>query len=309
VLSDGENNQMNHTAFEACQRLQRADVIVDSFVIGGTTDKELKAISHATGGYKFAPRTFDSTVSICELETVLCLADRPNVVRYPRVVEASWRFESYKSVNYDNLDRQVAPPLRLHPNFSDTFLRLRDASIPRVRARAATGAARIQSEMARAISESHPYYDIYVSEQNMGFWKVVMKGPIGSMYSAGTFLMCLEMDSTFPSFAPKPRFVTPILHPNITRQGKVCHSILDRNWMPNTTIVTILNCIWALLLAPDMDDPTNLVLTQLHYSEEAALEVEIRQHVERHAMKSRQAWANEISPDDAPSTQKLSVLM
>jgi hypothetical protein len=30
--------------------------------------------------------------------------------------------------------------------------------------------------MAKAILETHPYYDVYVSEQNMGFWKVVMKG-------------------------------------------------------------------------------------------------------------------------------------
>ena len=83
--------------------------------------------------------------------------------------------------------------------------------------------------MEQAIQENHPYYDIYVSEQNMGFWKVVMKGPVGSIYSAGTFLTILDMPDTFPAFAPRVRFVTPILHPNITRQGRVCHSILDRS--------------------------------------------------------------------------------
>jgi ubiquitin-protein ligase len=48
------------------------------------------------------------------------------------------------------------------------------------------------------------------------------------MYTEGTFLMYLDMDSRYPAFPPKARFVTPMLHPNITRQGKICHSILDR---------------------------------------------------------------------------------
>lgn len=42
-------------------------------------------------------------------------------------------------------------------------------------------------------------------------------------------MLYLEMDSTFPASPPKARFVTPILHPNIARQGRVCHSILDRS--------------------------------------------------------------------------------
>ena len=41
--------------------------------------------------------------------------------------------------------------------------------------------------------------------------------------------MYLDMDSTYPNQAPKARFLTPILHPNITKQGRICHSILDRN--------------------------------------------------------------------------------
>lgn len=40
--------------------------------------------------------------------------------------------------------------------------------------------------------------------------------------------MYLDMDSTYPNQAPKTRFLTPILHPNITKQGRICHSILDR---------------------------------------------------------------------------------
>lgn len=48
------------------------------------------------------------------------------------------------------------------------------------------------------------------------------------MYAPGTFLMYIDMDAEYPAFAPKARFITPILHPNVTKQGRICHSILDR---------------------------------------------------------------------------------
>ena len=40
--------------------------------------------------------------------------------------------------------------------------------------------------------------------------------------------MYMDMESSYPATAPKARFITPILHPNITKQGRICHSILDR---------------------------------------------------------------------------------
>ena len=73
------------------------------------------------------------------------------------------------------------------------------------------------------------------------------------------------MDADYPRFAPKARFMTPILHPNVTKQGKICHSILDRlslactvlilgNWTTDTSTVTVLNFIWGILMAPELDD-------------------------------------------------------
>ena len=78
--------------------------------------------------------------------------------------------------------------------------------------------------------------------------------------------MYLDMESSYPACAPKARFITPMLHPNITKQGRICHSILDRslsqryvlilgNWTTDTSCVDVINSIWALLLVPDLEDP------------------------------------------------------
>jgi hypothetical protein len=32
--------------------------------------------------------------------------------------------------------------------------------------------------MKNVMANIHPYYDVYVSEKNMGFWKIIMEGVI-----------------------------------------------------------------------------------------------------------------------------------
>ena len=78
--------------------------------------------------------------------------------------------------------------------------------------------------------------------------------PPDSTYTGGTYLLYLDMDEYYPRSPPKARFVTPILHPNINKHGRICHSILDRDWTSDTTLVSLLNVIWSLLLVPNKDD-------------------------------------------------------
>lgn len=85
----------------------------------------------------------------------------------------------------------------------------------------AGGSARIiLSEVKEMIKNPHHYMDVYVSERNMGYWKVVMQGPPASPYANGTFMLYLEIGSDFPLKPPSARFITPMLHPNITKVRK-----------------------------------------------------------------------------------------
>jgi hypothetical protein len=70
-----------------------------------------------------------------------------------------------------------------------------------------------------AVSNEHPYdsMDVYVNETNMSYWKVVMKGPEGTPYEKGTFVLSVSMSPSFPQAPPIVRFLTPILHPNVTK--------------------------------------------------------------------------------------------
>jgi ubiquitin-protein ligase len=63
--------------------------------------------------------------------------------------------------------------------------------------------------------------DVYINEADMTYWKVVMPGPVGSPYEKGTFVLSVQMTDSFPNIPPVVRFLTPILHPNVTKVWEI----------------------------------------------------------------------------------------
>jgi ubiquitin-protein ligase len=61
----------------------------------------------------------------------------------------------------------------------------------------------------------------------------------------------------YPIHPPLCRFVTPILHPNISDKGTICLDVLKDNWSPSMFSSSILSAIKLLLLNPDPTSPQN----------------------------------------------------
>jgi len=141
----------------------------------------------------------------------------------------------------------------------------------------------------------------------MAFWKVVMQGPPGSVYEAGTFVLYLDMHEGYPAFAPAARFVTPIYHPNVNRHGRICHGIFDRNWTLDTSNAMVLSTIYGLLLEPDYSDPVNVVATLDFHHDSVAFADLARESIGKHAITTRAVWRENIlgRPDEvAPATDE-----
>jgi ubiquitin-protein ligase len=119
-------------------------------------------------------------------------------------------------------------------------------------------------------------------------------GPPDSTYSGGTFLLYVEMGNGYPMSPPEARFITPIYHPNINRHGRICHSILDRNWTLDTSTKDVIDTIYSLLLVPEFSDPINTVVTLNYHWNEVQFKEEAQLHIEKHASKSRADWRSEI---------------
>jgi ubiquitin-protein ligase len=123
----------------------------------------------------------------------------------------------------------------------------------------------------------------------------MLTAPPESNYAGGTFLLYVEMGTDYPLFPPRARFVTLIYHPNINHHGRICHSILERNWTVDTTNKDVIDNIYSLLLIPEFSDPINMVVTLNYHWSEAQFKEEIKHYIQKHAKKTRGEWRKEIA--------------
>lgn len=122
-------------------------------------------------------------------------------------------------------------------------------------------------------------------------WSVCIMGPEGSLYEGGIFQASLQFPHSYPDNPPVMRFITPIFHPNIWPDGKVCISILhppgedplnpqeqaSERWLPIHNVFSICmsvsisfspvsqslclnDCVQVLsmLTDPNIDSPANI---------------------------------------------------
>jgi len=163
---------------------------------------------------------------------------------------------------------------------------------------------RIMSELRKLQQHPHPSVDIYPCEENIGFWKVILEGPDSTPYKNGTWLLWVKFPADFPQTPPEIRFETPIFHCNINSHGKICHSIFDRNWSAETTMSTVLECIYGLLLSPDTSDPLDSTHALAFYDDSGGYEAGVIQHTMTHAGSvSRVEWRHAVQAMclDAPA--------
>jgi len=150
---------------------------------------------------------------------------------------------------------------------------------------------RLMSEM-RKIASGPPgaNYDVYVSETDMSFWKIVMSGPSDYPYAAGTFLLYIHAEERYPALAPKCRFITRVLHPNINAHGRICHIILDRDWTSDTSMTTLLDTIFGLLMQPEFSDPVSTTATLGYHHDTVEFYEEARECTANYAAQTRAEW-------------------
>ncbi|KAK6502352.1 hypothetical protein TWF506_002933 [Arthrobotrys conoides] len=290
-LSDGEDTGSKTQLMILQDRARKKRIVIDSFCIGKANHENLMRLSQNTGGYKFKPTSLEEAMDLGELEPVLSLSER-FTHGYPSTLSQAYKTEP------DGFPRR-----KEHPNTYDRFTRVGSVSTTKQHQQNQSKSskkpglirtARILSELRKITENPHPSYDVFVSDENMGFWKIVMQGPSESAYETGAFVMYLDMGEDYPLFPPEARFLTEILHPNINKHGKICHSILDRNWTADTSNAQLLNTIWSLLSTPEVSDPVNTVLTLDYHWDEVAFRDRVKNHIQDHAKKTRKQLVTEF---------------
>jgi ubiquitin-protein ligase len=306
VLTDGEDNNSEELPMDVCEALYYSDIVLDSIVIGTLETDDLFKISKHTGGYAFCPPSRLLLFQTFLLEPFLDISARPDIIRIaPPDDYEEWQYDDPKvpdmSTVYD------FPPCRPHELEHGNFMSLEtaagfctakrlysllDESRSKVKLHQSTdqpplGVQRLGlssgriflDELKYMVLNSHPSMDIYVNEADMSFWKIVMVGPANSHYENGTFVLYIQMTATYPQTPPIVRFVTPILHPNITKHGRICHQILSNGWKPTFHLYNVMQHIFGLLTNPETDDAVDELATLKFWTDPTTANAEIVKYV------------------------------
>ncbi|XP_006618164.1 uncharacterized protein LOC102678643 isoform X1 [Apis dorsata] len=81
-------------------------------------------------------------------------------------------------------------------------------------------------------------------------WQATITGPVGSPYEGGLFYLYLQVPCSYPLYPPIVRFLTKILHPNVSRHGDVGIDSIHHNWSLALTISKVLISVQSLLTDP-----------------------------------------------------------
>ncbi|KAI8073811.1 ubiquitin-conjugating enzyme/RWD-like protein [Gongronella butleri] len=97
----------------------------------------------------------------------------------------------------------------------------------------------------------------YPIEDNLEHLEAYLDGPSGSPYEGGQFQLDIVLPERYPFEPPRIKYNTPIYHPNIDDQGRICADVLKSSgaWRPSMTLSTTLMSLHTLMADPNPEDP------------------------------------------------------
>jgi ubiquitin-conjugating enzyme E2 D/E len=122
------------------------------------------------------------------------------------------------------------------------------------------------------------------ASNNLSQWVGSIKGPEGTPYSEGTWLLSIWFPANYPFKPPHIRFTTPIYHPNVTTDGYFHLRELGDHWSPTFTIPEILLAIVEFIKEPDPDNPMVAEIAYQYRLDRKAFNEVCKEHVAKYAM-------------------------
>lgn len=116
---------------------------------------------------------------------------------------------------------------------------------------------RIAKELEECRQDTHLGVSLSLNnEQDLTHLTGFFKGPPGTPYEGGVFLVDITIPNEYPFKPPVMKFLTKIYHPNISLvTGAICLDILKDAWTPVFTLKSTLISLQSLLQLPEPSDP------------------------------------------------------
>jgi ubiquitin-protein ligase len=231
-------------------------------------------------------------MKLCELEVMLACNQRPISNGLLKVTN-SWDLNKYQYIESDICDDNQQPAHRNQVKeieYKHKFMNL-DKIEQFANSPVQTSATkRLLQELNKLSKNKHPNIDVYILNDRLDKWHIVIQGEDTTIYAGGCWLVSCNFPENYPINPPEIRFITPIKHCNINSYGRVCHSILDNEYTSDMSIKTIFDCIYGLLLQPDTNDPLDSVLALSFFQASGEYETQIMNHTKKYANNTKTEW-------------------
>ena len=297
-LSDGEDTLSAKNYVQVAKDLVTSNIVMDSIVVGALS-QQLKAVSFASGGYVFMPNTIVEGIKLFESETFLSVRSRQVPTR--ALINSESDLIPLLNREMTNSKPAVAAlPSQASSkgvSISSALSSIKSSNSSQIKSGKSSiyGACmkRLMRELQELENSPHPNCSIFPNEDDIAFWNVYMVGPDTTPYENGTFHLLIEIPSDYPFKPPKVKFITPVYHCNINKNGSICLSILKDQWSPALTLRRVLDCVFGLLLTPEPSDPLDAYIATEYRKDYEQFVKNAREFTALHASKSLQDILNE----------------
>eukprot|EP00767_Chilomastix_cuspidata_P006906 gnl/Chilomastix_cuspidata/740.p1 GENE.gnl/Chilomastix_cuspidata/740~~gnl/Chilomastix_cuspidata/740.p1 ORF type:complete len:815 (-),score=324.28 gnl/Chilomastix_cuspidata/740:25-2469(-) len=289
VLSLTDGNDLRsahaHRVPEMLMAMNRAGIVYDCISLAlPSSDNERYCLNRAlvlgTGGYFFQINDSVTATEYFESEMFLRLktrAEQPRPSPFHRsimptreaMIEAA-RIEEKTNPSDPYPHRPIPHDLERRTPCTNVATALSEAPTVTTTGTEARGTRRVLTELRHLRADPHPnIIGIYVVRRDVRTWRVIMSGPSGTDYEFGRFLLWVHFGATYPAVPPDVRMITKIFHCNISRSGKICHSVFTDSWRQDMSMKELFGYIVGLLMMPNYGDPLDSARAALwHHNEE-----------------------------------------
>ncbi|KAI8842553.1 ubiquitin-conjugating enzyme/RWD-like protein, partial [Chytridium lagenaria] len=98
-----------------------------------------------------------------------------------------------------------------------------------------------------------------VDDADGRIFQAEIEGPVNSPYEECKFQLMAKLPDRYPFEPPQVSFRTPVYHPNVDAEGRICSDVLKMPpkgcWSPTMNLNVVFGAIRMLLAEPNPDDP------------------------------------------------------
>jgi ubiquitin-conjugating enzyme E2 D/E len=298
AFTDGEDNSGMH-AFDVAPLVIQQNIIVDAVVIGGSDSAHhpLRSLAHCTGGWTIRiPEIRSALNAVFEREAVLALSERqinkPDVKSTIKLAEflEFGDMNKYPIISHKGLETssvsaaavtQAATTAKAVSLSSNA-----NAPIPTATATSNIGSGavkRITAELKAIQQAGTTWYEVFVTEDNLADWKVIIKGPDGTPYAGYHWVLRAMFPTDYPFKPPKLQWLTSIYHCNVSSEGRICLNVLHDSWSPSITFPKIMENIKVMMVEPDTLDALDAWKGSLARTDPDEYKKQALEHTKQHA--------------------------